>query len=287
MRDDRGQLRSYFNAAKTVKMGILRDGLIWEFYADSDLPNMMDENPFLRFDMKDLAKGQAEDSAVEGLFSLGKAAFDPENIGAEAKRKHVYNSVINQITALAEEPSDAFIRDLLSAAGFQRVSQKAVEEYRPTVKAAFRDFISRRILQRLDLPQMEIAARAPETVTPLPTSTSSAPLDERVQTTETELRVFAWVKQRLAFLVREDALFKEIEHIAYQDFQGSFVVYYKRLRAGRLLELYEPRTGSKETRLKVAFPAESGAPELEMFISDLAEMDEPLLAIFKARASKA
>src|ERR1700730_4953766 len=49
MKDDRGQLRSYFNACSTVKLGILTDGLKYEFYADSDKPNMMDECAFRRF----------------------------------------------------------------------------------------------------------------------------------------------------------------------------------------------------------------------------------------------
>jgi hypothetical protein len=39
MKDDRGQLRSYFNALSlTVKLGILTDGLIYELYADLDSP---------------------------------------------------------------------------------------------------------------------------------------------------------------------------------------------------------------------------------------------------------
>jgi hypothetical protein len=34
LKDDRGQLRSYFNACKSIKMGVLSDGLVFEFYAD-------------------------------------------------------------------------------------------------------------------------------------------------------------------------------------------------------------------------------------------------------------
>lgn len=284
LRDDRGQLRSYFNAARTVKMGILTDGLIWEFYADSDSPNMMDENPFLRFDMKDVAKGQVDDSIIEGLFALGKSAFDPENIGAEAKRKHVYNSVLVQITALAEEPSDQFISELLRTAGFPRMSKNIIEEYRPTVKAAFRDFISRRILQRLDLPQMEGAARpaeAPAAPPPLP----APPLgDDKIVTTEAELKLFAWVKHRLAFLVRDDHLFREIDNIAYQDFQGSFAVFYKRIRTGRLFDFYEPKPGARDPRMKFVFPSESGKGE-EVFVTAFTEIDDRLLAAFKQKVA--
>lgn len=87
LKDDRGQLRSYFNAAPTVKMGVITDGMVYEFYADSDEPNMMDSNAFLSFDLHDIAKGKIEDSVVDGLKSLQKSNFDPENIGAEAKKK--------------------------------------------------------------------------------------------------------------------------------------------------------------------------------------------------------
>ncbi|MFG1423955.1 type I restriction endonuclease [Roseixanthobacter liquoris] len=284
MRDDRGQLRSYFNAAPTVKMGILTDGLTWEFYADSDSPNMMDENAFLRFDMKEIAKGQVDDSILEGLFALGKAAFDPENIGAEAKRKHVYNSVLVQITTLAEEPSEQFIRDLLSSAGFPRVSQRTIEEYRPTVKAAFRDFISRRILQRLDLPQMEGGSR-PSEIQANPPPQPAVPMEDKITTTEIELKIFGWVKHRLAFLVNDEKLFKEIEHVSYQDFQGNFAVFYKKSRVGRMFDFYEPKAGARDLRMKFVFPTDSGAQE-EVLVTDLSELDSHLLTAFKQRVAQ-
>jgi hypothetical protein len=47
LKDDRGQLKSYFNACRTVKLGILTDGLNYELYAE-DEPNYMDETAFLR-----------------------------------------------------------------------------------------------------------------------------------------------------------------------------------------------------------------------------------------------
>ncbi len=53
-KDDLGQHRSYFNALQAVKLGILTDGLRYEFYADSDKPNMMDEVPFLRVDFAEI-----------------------------------------------------------------------------------------------------------------------------------------------------------------------------------------------------------------------------------------
>ena len=59
LKDERGQLRSYFNAAPTVKMGVITDGLVYEFYADTDEPNMMDVNAFLTLDLRELATARS------------------------------------------------------------------------------------------------------------------------------------------------------------------------------------------------------------------------------------
>ncbi|OYX13953.1 MAG: hypothetical protein B7Z15_05515 [Rhizobiales bacterium 32-66-8] len=109
--------------------------------------------------------------------------------------------------------------------------------------------------------------------------------EEKIVTTEVEQRVFSWVKHRLAFLVRDDVLFQELNNIAYQDFQGSFVVYYKKQRAGRLFELYEPKAGSREARLRFVFPNGGGESE-DMLVSELTEIDQPLLNVFKMRVSQ-
>lgn len=275
LRDDRGQLRSYFNAAKTVKMGILTDGLIWEFYADSDEPNMMDANPFLRFDLRDAAKGKVDDSALEGLHSLGKAVFDPENIGAEAKRKHIYNSVLAQVATIFADPPEEFARPLLRKAGIGHISQKALDEYRPVIQAAFREFINRQILHRLDLPKPD----QPQPPEPPPGPQSPPPIDAIV-TTEREMQVFKWTLQRLAFLVRDDGLFAEIAAIDYRDYQGKFVVLYKKERKGRLFEFIESKTAPG---YRFIFPDESELPQTDITVSALPDIDAPLLATFKAR----
>lgn len=279
LRDDRGQLRSYFNAAKTVKMGILTDGLIWEFYADSDEPNMMDANPFLRFDLREVARGKVDDSALEGLYSLGKSVFDPENIGAEAKRKHIYNSVLAQVATIFAEPPEEFARPLLKKAGIGHISQKALEEYRPLIQGAFREFINRQILHRLDLPKPDQPPPA-GTTPPEPAPVSPGP--DPIVTTDRELQVFNWALKRLAFLVRDDALFSEISAIDYKDYQGKFVVFYKMERKGRLFEFLESRTAGG---FRFIFPEESGLSPADVTVQALAEIDAPLLATFKARVA--
>lgn len=278
LKDDRGQLRSYFNAARTVKMGVLTDGLVWEFYADSDEPNMMDANPFLRFDLSEVAKGKVDDSALEGLHSLSKSVFDPENIGAEAKRKHIYNSVLSQVATIFADPPEEFARPLLRKAGIGHINQKALDEYRPVIQAAFREFINRQILHRLDLPKPDqaVPATAAEPPAPMPT-----PADAIV-TTERELEVFKWVQQRLAFLVRDDALFAEIKSVDYRDYQGKFVVFYKMERKGRIFEFIESKIAPG---YRFIFPEDSGLAQGDITVQSLVEIDAPLIASFKARVA--
>ncbi len=145
LKDERGQLRSYFNAAPTVKMGVITDGLVYEFYADTDEPNMMDGNAFLSLDLREVAKGKIENSVEEGLKSLQKSSFDPENIGAEAKRKLIFQNLVQQIAKLAEEPSEAFVRMLMTNAGLSHIRSKALTEYIDLTRSAFREFVSLRI----------------------------------------------------------------------------------------------------------------------------------------------
>jgi predicted type IV restriction endonuclease len=276
LKDERGQLRSYFNAAPTVKMGVLTDGLLYEFYADSDEPNMMDQNAFLVVNLREIAKGKIEESVLDGLRGLQKSTFDPENIGAEAKRKLVFQNVLQQLNQLAENPSEAFTRLLLQNAGLSHIRAKALTEYQDLIRSAFRELINLRILKRLDLPtnEPEWPAASVEVAVAEP---GVAKAEERIVTTATELFIFNFIKQRLAFLVKDEALFSEIEQITYKDYQGKFVIYYRKERKGRLFDFVE----GQSPKYKFYF---SGGEEVST--DKMADIDKPLLATFLKRVEE-
>ena len=113
----RGQLRSYFNALQPVKLGILTNGVIWEFFVDSGEPNIMDEEPFLTFDLEIVAMGGVPGELLQTLAEISKSRFElavhcggcPRPAREEALR-----------TALAEElrsPSEEFCRFALQRVG--------------------------------------------------------------------------------------------------------------------------------------------------------------------------
>ncbi|MCJ8353463.1 type I restriction endonuclease [Novacetimonas hansenii] len=276
LKDDRGQLKSYFNAAHTVKMGVITDGLVYEFYADSDEPNMMDPTAFLAFDLREIAKGKIEDSVVDGLKSLQKSNFDPENIGAEAKRKLVFQNLVQQIEDLAASPSEAFVRLLLQNIGLKHIRAKAVAEYTDLTKSAFAEFVNLRILQRLDLPVKDKEADKPVLVADVPKVDPDAKPADGIITTETELEVYEYAKRRLAFLADSDELFDAITSIEYKDYKGKFVVFYRKERAGRLFDFYE----DKNVKYTFDFGEEFGG---EFGSDELGGIDGQLLNVFKAR----
>lgn len=276
LKDDRGQLKSYFNAAHTVKMGVITDGLVYEFYADSDEPNMMDPTAFLSFDLREIAKGKIEDSVVDGLKSLQKSNFDPENIGAEAKRKLVFQNLVQQIEDLAASPSEAFVRLLLQNIGLKHIRAKAVAEYTDLTKSAFAEFVNLRILQRLDLPVKDKEADKPVLVADVPKVDPDAKPADGIITTETELEVYEYAKRRLAFLADSDELFDAITSIEYKDYKGKFVVFYRKERAGRLFDFYE----DKNVKYTFDFGEEFGG---EFGSDELGGIDGQLLNVFKAR----
>ena len=167
---------------------------------------------------------------------------------------------------------------LLQNAGLSHIRSKALTEYIDLTRSAFREFVSIRILQRLDLPTKGLegdkAAIVPEAVAP------ETPLkaDDGIVTTETELEVFHYVKRRLSFLVKDDALFDEIANIEYRDYKGKFVVFYRKERAGRIFDFTEG--GPKKYNFD--FGQFTGG---EISTDKLTEIDTALSAVFSKRVT--
>ncbi len=162
-KDDIGQLRSYFNACQTVKLGIITDGLKYEFYADSDKPNMMDEAAFLRLDFSAMAKnGSLDDNTLSGIAAIRKGFFNPEDVGAEAKKKLLFESIIETVKKFKSDPSDDFIRFILErAAKIAKITQKIVDLNRDVVRSAMEAFVAQEALARFGYAPKDVVRTQP------------------------------------------------------------------------------------------------------------------------------
>jgi hypothetical protein len=278
LRDDRGQLRGYFNAVLTVRMGVITDGLVYEFYADSVNEHIMDQNAFLTLDMREFAKGKIEDSVEEGIRSLQKANFNPDNIGAEAERKLIFQKFVQEIATLAENPSETFVHMLLRSAGRSHVRTKSRTEFRELTVSAFSEFVNLRILQRLDLPSKEKESEKQPANIEDASGEKLVKSDEGLTASPLECEVVNYIKRRLAFLVEDDRLFNDIDFIDQRKYKGKFVVFYKKANLGRLFDFFEG--GAKKYRF------DFGQAGGEISTDKLIDIDKVLLTVFTKRVEE-
>ncbi|HEY5796383.1 MAG TPA: type I restriction enzyme HsdR N-terminal domain-containing protein [Bosea sp. (in: a-proteobacteria)] len=280
-KDDRGQLKSYFNAAKTVKLGILTDGILYEFFVDSNEPNLMDDEPFLEVDFDKVAKAQISETAIEGLFALTKGRFDPDVVAENARRSITHRAFFDYLSTQFADPSIDFVRFLLKENDIKHVRTNALEGFRSIAKAAFNDVFTSNLLKRLDITGT-IPKSSPRAEPPTELQTAvvvSAPPSNGIETTTGELAAFESVRRRLAFLTsgRQD-LFDAIASVQYRDYQGKMAIFFKFERKGRLIDVIESKDGS------IKFSLMDGGDSTPF--GDLTLGDTRLKAIFEKRVAE-
>lgn len=283
LKDHLGQLKSYFNASPTVKLGILTDGIRFEFFADSDSPNMMDDNAFLKIDMQEVANGNIDDNSAKALAAIRKTDFDPENVGAEAKRKLLMQSIVETLQAFKTSPSDDFIRFFLSKAEVSgKLTQKIVDANRQLICDAMQSFIDQELLARVGYAPKDVVKKTQE-ISEIPETSAAASAEEKEEeliATADELQLFVSLRERLAFLVRSDIMYDELQHIDYKKTASAVKVYYKRPNKGAVVTFHINKAGISIFK----FPT---ANNKEIETSSLKEIDEPLVEAYKIRLQEA
>jgi predicted type IV restriction endonuclease len=290
MKDDRGQLRSYFNASPTVKLGILTDGLKYELYADSDKPNMMDEVAFLRLDLAEIAKaGTIDDLTLEGISAIRSGLFNPEDVGAEAKRKLLFESIVQLVKTFKTNPPDDFIRFVLDrtemGSKLSKLTQKVVDANRDIVQSAMEAFVAREALARLGFAPRDVVRTPPDYQDPLVTGAIEQAVAVEMEggaplPSDGEMAALEYCKNRLFYLVRDDVLFGEVSKIAFRKYKKSLRVYYGGPNSGSLFDYRERKDGPA----LLAFPA-LGVEDAPYVVSPT--LDDLLLKSFTKRVAEA
>lgn len=125
----------------------------------------------------------------------------------------------------------------------------------------------------------EAAAAAPVGAAPA-TNGDGPPSGERIITTDTEMRVFEYVRRRLPFLMdRDEALYAKLEHLYPRDYKTRFTVCYKQDRSGRLFNFVEMAQGPK---YRFEFP-DSGTV---LNTDSIGDIDAELLDAFLRRVTE-
>ena len=261
----RDELRDHYNSIPTAKLGILTNGIVFEFFVDSVQANMMDEEPYLTLDLESAWRNGVSDEVLDALIHATRANFDPESIAELAHVRLVKKRLRTSLLEEANSPSEEFCRFFLQRAGLKEVCRGTIDRYYgPLIKAA--------LDEALVLPAAQRLRNDPDGKS---TSLSLHQISQRIVSTEHELSIVGYVRRRLAYLVREEELFSAIDRIEYTDSLGKLVVYYINERKGRLFDYIEGAEGFD----KFIFPPPYG----EIVTKSVLDIDEPLAATFTAR----
>jgi hypothetical protein len=284
---NRGELKGYFNALATVKLGILTDGLVFQLYTDTGAENMMDNEPFVVIDLAEVARDQVETNALDALMRLRKGTFDPANVGADARRKMHVAAYAEALQRVLAAPDERFVRVMMDIASIEgRRTSRMVEEHAPLIREASDAMLDRKILERVGFADRSDLVRIPESppaAIPSEVNPEPSPAGETgVLTTEAELQVFDYVRTRLPFLIeRDEDLYRKLTGIRCVDHKTVFCVFYRQERKGKLFNFTE---GTRGSRYRFEFVAPEGAGWVNT--DNLSDIDGPLLAAFTARAKE-
>ena len=264
--ENRGQLRRYFNALQDVKLGILTNGVLFEFFVDSTAPNVMDDEPFLTIDLETIARAGVSDEVVETLLSATKGSYDPETVAEAAHVQLVKKRLRTVFVDEARGPSEEFCRFALDRIGLKSIRKNVIDRYyAPMIRSAFEESLIVPVVERLKIHGKGDGL----------SGSAIHQLGQKIDTTEREIAIFKYVKRRLAYLAEDEGQFDAIDNVHFKDYVGKLVVFYNRERKGRLFDYIEGADGYD----KYIFPDPIG----EIIANNVLEIDTALKTVFAAR----
>ncbi len=179
------QTHKYFHLTKS-RFALLTNGVQYNFYADIDLANKMDEKPFLSFDITTI-----KDQQIKELAKFHKSGFDISSIlttASELKYSNAIKAVFSQeLSKPSPEFVKFFVKRVYDGMATEKVMLQFTEIVKKTVEQTFNDIVSDRLMNAIN------QTKSQETKTE---QTEEAE-EKQIITTEEELNGFYIVKSIL------------------------------------------------------------------------------------------
>jgi hypothetical protein len=171
------QLADYFAKDPNVKLGILTNGGHWRFFTDIVNPNVMDREPFAKWDIF-----SDEPPPYDVITLLQKSQFNAELIRAFAQRQRSQNLLVSELARLLE-PAPEFTKLAIANIETRNLTQSVIESWKSIVAGALNEWSRQRMLSA--------ALAAPSTSQELKSESTA------VETTPEELEAFETIKKLL------------------------------------------------------------------------------------------
>ena len=133
------QLRFYFSDADDARFAVLTNGVFYKFYTDLEKSHIMDEKPFLEFDVRNVDK-----ITVEELEAYSKeSSIDIEELHKRAKELKYSKKVKEFFEEQLDSPSDDFVNFFI-----EQVSGKKTKKIKNELNGITRDALKEVIAKK-------------------------------------------------------------------------------------------------------------------------------------------
>ncbi|RDC54229.1 restriction endonuclease [Pedobacter chinensis] len=180
------QLHRYYHVSK-ARFGVLTNGTVYNFYADLEKPNIMDEKPFLTIDIEDL-----KDNAIKILQSFTKNEYNLEAILDSAEGLKYIKAIRKEFEKEIDQPSDEMIRLLVNRFFDKPLTANRMLVFKEYTKKALTISINESISDRLK--SALNMSEKPEPPSDIKINSIDENNESKVVTTEEELEAFQIVK---------------------------------------------------------------------------------------------
>ncbi len=160
------QLFRYFTVTNTpAKVGILTNGVLYQFYTDLDEPNRMDKKPFLEINLLDL-----KEPLIAELKKFTKQNLNLDNLETHASQLKYTREIVLRLNEEFSNPSDEFVKFFAQQVYYpKKYTQQAKENFTKITKNSLNQFLADKINERLK------SAMAPETPKPTTSTEGASP----------------------------------------------------------------------------------------------------------------
>lgn len=133
------QLVRYFGATK-ARIGILTNGIVYQFFTDLDQPNVMDQSPFLIVDLRIL-----DENNVNALDRITTDNFDLEGMLSAAVELAYLKGMREALDRQLDDPDPDVVTWLARQVYTGQLRQSVREEFTERTRRAFRSLINEKV----------------------------------------------------------------------------------------------------------------------------------------------
>jgi hypothetical protein len=207
------QLNEYFNNTTESEIGILTNGIVYEFYCrNTSGGNSLHPTPFYTFNWENV-----DGSQIEKLSEFYATSIDIKGIIGKAQDLFFLERFEEAIYKELSKPSKEFVKAIFLQMGGNRLTENFEKQIRQLINSvSIKSALDRLVIEE------------------------SNTLNSGVITTEDEIRVFNIIKTILAHHKQIDT-----NSIGYKDFKGKFSIILQDNMKKKICDLYISQTSSK------------------------------------------